>query len=1154
MNTLNGEEPSSSPVRNAPSSSQQAEDPPAKRQKLDGENMYTDVMFRFDGTNEIRPTRRRSIDSSHSRSVQSSSTKANQSGIEEFRRSQKHVAGPKPRRLRHKQPQSNSAEDPQEIQDSEEEGDEEEEEEEVQLVQPPLPKQSDLPEVPGEQFASRFRQQKNQVKPDFRSAIVNTAKRKIATEHTASSKRARESSPDPLAQESLPNVSSKPESGPSSSESRRGVLQRTNFISAKSVSQRPQERTKLRYSTSEQTNAKHIIGFTGLSLHRGVSGHLGFPGANDPLELTLQVHEISTILLPTSEDGNVLDEYKYLAVDMKAVHRMKFSSSPKHHIVSIRRSLNPSWTATATLHLEFKTARELELFEEWANMERNEPLPFVTETVDGEKLQKELLNLAGKTTASKALLDRDDHVVTDAAKPLDMRILEKNRQTRGQNAPISTRKSTRIDPSSTQRKLKDGMQIPDQLAAEDKPLVIPQSPKRSGTRLESRASRLRSSRAANTPEILPKGWTEDNPDWAEQWRNSLVYPAQGKNRATVDKDDIARLDEGQFLNDNLIIFYLRHLQHQLEIERPDLAQRIYFHNTFFYDKLKPSKSGAGINYDSVKGWTSKVDLFTKDFIVVPINEYSHWYVAIIYNAPKLVPGQAESEPNVAVSSSPTEPITVEDETATAPESTTVPAQGYSENITSLVERRLQRMSIDSSDEGNRPIAQKNTNHDHGHAHAQKSTGSKDVIDLEEGHAEVEEVKPTSFGGRKKGGRKSSLGLRKHDPSQPKIITLDSLGASHSPACTFLRQYLVQELKDKRGIEISDPGALGMTAKDVPCQMNYCDCGLYLLGYIERFIQDPDTVVHSLLQHREIDWKLEPSHLRHGIRKLIFDLQATQQQREDVELGEKRQRAVLRKLNKGSRPSSSEGPDANQRSAISNSPVPNTASKLVTGEGEGARALNGNVRSHQPSSIDASSLLRRGKHDIDSVKNSQAIERRDLSAEPQPRVRAATHHLSPTPKGPTERSAPGAFPSSPPVATRHSTAPPSKSLNDNASDGEGFLQPIQPPSSPDKEPSNPVDLVNSIEDEIEPTPSRWQATMADPPRRLNKIQVEIHSSRTFNKNLATEGTGSARLKQTPLKSRHFPTTQSKQIGDALVSVALADDSVEEVPIVHVHDSD
>ena len=34
-------------------------------------------------------------------------------------------------------------------------------------------------------------------------------------------------------------------------------------------------------------------------------------------------------------------------------------------------------------------------------------------------------------------------------------------------------------------------------------------------------------------------------------------------------------------------------------------------------------------YERVRRWTKKVNIFEKDFVIVPINEHSHWFVAVI---------------------------------------------------------------------------------------------------------------------------------------------------------------------------------------------------------------------------------------------------------------------------------------------------------------------------------------------------------------------------------------------------------------------------------------------------------------------------------------------------------------------------------------------
>ncbi|KAG0125986.1 hypothetical protein HOY82DRAFT_492105, partial [Tuber indicum] len=98
----------------------------------------------------------------------------------------------------------------------------------------------------------------------------------------------------------------------------------------------------------------------------------------------------------------------------------------------------------------------------------------------------------------------------------------------------------------------------------------------------------------------------------------LVYPFEGPKRQVVEYEDLARLGAEEFLNDNLINFYLRYIEVELQRRDPDLAKETYFLNTFFYEILA-RKGGKG-NFDSVLKWTAKVDLFNMNYIVIPINE------------------------------------------------------------------------------------------------------------------------------------------------------------------------------------------------------------------------------------------------------------------------------------------------------------------------------------------------------------------------------------------------------------------------------------------------------------------------------------------------------------------------------------------------------
>jgi hypothetical protein len=115
-----------------------------------------------------------------------------------------------------------------------------------------------------------------------------------------------------------------------------------------------------------------------------------------------------------------------------------------------------------------------------------------------------------------------------------------------------------------------------------------------------------------------------------EWEQPVVYPVIGKKKTYVEFGDLRRLDEGEFLNDNLIEFYLRWLQETKKTR----DNEVYFFGTHFYSSLTTGKRGS-INHDAVARWTAKVDIFNYDFVIVPVNESAHWYLALICNLPNL---------------------------------------------------------------------------------------------------------------------------------------------------------------------------------------------------------------------------------------------------------------------------------------------------------------------------------------------------------------------------------------------------------------------------------------------------------------------------------------------------------------------------------------
>ncbi|KAH7033114.1 uncharacterized protein B0I36DRAFT_361828 [Microdochium trichocladiopsis] len=605
--------------------------------------------------------------------------------------------------------------------------------------------------------------------------------------------------------------------------------------------------------------SKRIIG-EGLQLRRAVSGDQMYDDATEPDDqhLILSLSSLSSILHPKNEDGGDLDQYGWCTINLgkaSRIHRTKDENDSQ--FVCIARSSDAASSSAGLITLEFASSEHHVAFLKWCEQYRLQHSNQLSNViVSRQKLEGTFSH--NWAEAEKFKLARAS--TKRGRSPDDLKVIEHNMAKRNAISTRATAAEVEKRP-----KMRDAMSV-DALPAKssDAYAVLAESPPWTKRVNRTTRSTFVPRDLSPTPPSAPS-WTSQNPAWSERWRNSVVYPATGKNRAVVDKADIERLNEGEFLNDNLIIFYLRYLQHNLELQRKDLAERIYFHNTFFFERLKPTKSGAGINYENVKGWTNKVDLFSKDFIVVPINEYAHWYVAIICNAPKLVePATQELDGAEKVEGDGKELSEVR------PEETEC-----SKNDRSSIERVVS----DVVDDGEAELA---ANLSRIQVRSPETTPATTEASMKESSLLKSPAR------RKKSSKRQSIG-RRYDPTMPRIITLDSLASPHSPACGWLKQYLIAELKDKKKIEVADPGSLGMTARDLPTQQNHCDCGLYLLGYIQEFLEDPDKFVRSIMQHEYIDWKLDPSALRHDIRNLLFDLQGEQQKQEDAAAEERKNR-------------------------------------------------------------------------------------------------------------------------------------------------------------------------------------------------------------------------------------------------------------------------
>ncbi|KAK2807149.1 hypothetical protein FQN51_004763 [Onygenales sp. PD_10] len=383
---------------------------------------------------------------------------------------------------------------------------------------------------------------------------------------------------------------------------------------------------------------------------------------------------------------------------------------------------------------------------------------------------------------------------------------------------------------------------------------------------------------------------------ANKWNKPLVYPRLGKKKAEVEFHDLERLGDGEFLNDNLIGFYIRFLEHHLERNRPDVAKRVYFFNSYFFASLTNTPRGKkGINYQAVEKWTRNVDIFSYDYIVVPINENAHWYMAIICNLPSLTAKDEDAED--------AKPKTQEGADDTFPKKATDdagnPVIGPPEE-NKPVEEAANTINEHSPKAGKDKILQASFNSlslsDKGSEKRVPETPPKESECDESDWPDAGENGPTKPGvvedvtnatplpeppmSLRSGKPRTPTDPRRtpHGPrynlKQPIVITFDSLGLPRPPTVRILRQYLEEEAKSKRAFTLDPRKLMGMTAKQIPQQPNFSDCGLYLLAYLEKFVRDPDLFINKVLQ-KEMnggDWpKMESRVLRRRLRTFLHKL-------------------------------------------------------------------------------------------------------------------------------------------------------------------------------------------------------------------------------------------------------------------------------------------
>ncbi|RMX77789.1 hypothetical protein D0869_09601 [Hortaea werneckii] len=392
----------------------------------------------------------------------------------------------------------------------------------------------------------------------------------------------------------------------------------------------------------------------------------------------------------------------------------------------------------------------------------------------------------------------------------------------------------------------------------------------------------------------PERWTQVNRP--KEWSHPITYPAQGARRVTVEFSDLERLDEGEFLNDNIISFAMRRIEEQMA---PEEKENVHFFNSYFYSFLTTKNGRKAFNYDAVKRWTKNKDIFSTRYIVVPICVDLHWFVAIICNLPELsrkLAGDDEQEQEVKEGSNALDSGQVTDFEETF--------EGFGADVKGgKIKTNIERGDLEQNVHGD-------------------ATEQKDAQLNAKEETLTDSSRPAAANGKKGKRKKTPPTPRKYGPDTPSIITLDSFGSPHTAEIRFLKDYLKAEADAKRGMEFDRDALQGVTAKGIPEQTNFCDCGVYLVGYIEQFAKDPRGFVSKVLS-KQLDQQadfasFDPSAKRAEVRNELLNIAAEEAEADRTRKEQKRQRkaAEAAGLKTGEEPASSYGVKTGTKQASS----------------------------------------------------------------------------------------------------------------------------------------------------------------------------------------------------------------------------------------------
>ncbi|XP_047244184.1 sentrin-specific protease 6 isoform X2 [Girardinichthys multiradiatus] len=403
--------------------------------------------------------------------------------------------------------------------------------------------------------------------------------------------------------------------------------------------------------------------------------------------------------------------------------------------------------------------------------------------------------------------------------------------------------------------------------------------------------------------------TDLQPTFSGPVMKLMVYPPPpAKGGISVTNEDLHCLNDGEFLNDVIIDFYLKYLV--LEKLKKEDAQRIHVFSSFFYKRLNQRERRTGPDttnlpiqkrkHNRVKTWTRHVDLFQKDFIFLPINESAHWYLAVICfpglegpvleNNPMYLdlppasssPAELQSEENIPDHCRPLSPdgdgldCSSEEPSPNVPEESAEADGDPAHEDCSFSEGGQEPLGTSQAEPQRQYSSELHRisvcyGSGHGDDTYTFSDDQRSCQDECSDDGNLAEDAGTSD--------VSSLASKPIICKQPCILIMDSLrGPARSSVVKTLREYLEVEWEVRKATQRSfGKDVMKGSSPRVPQQDNFSDCGVYILQYVESFFEDPIPSFHLPMNLSEWFPQQRMKTKRQEIKELILKIKDQQEQ-------------------------------------------------------------------------------------------------------------------------------------------------------------------------------------------------------------------------------------------------------------------------------------